>query len=62
MGLTGRFLLTEDGDDRIWLQAQARIGAMLSGARPWVSVRVPIQGGFLEGLDAVLGLGVSIPR
>ncbi|MEQ9569914.1 MAG: hypothetical protein RLN75_06960, partial [Longimicrobiales bacterium] len=44
-GVTGRFLLSEDGDDRVWHQAQARVGLDLGGARPWVSARIPIQGG-----------------
>jgi hypothetical protein len=61
VGVTGRFLLTEDGDDRIWHQAQGRIGLDLGGARPWVSARIPVQGGFLDGVDGVFGAGVAIP-
>lgn len=60
LGVTGRFLMTESGDDRIWHQVQGRIGADLGRARPWVSARIPVQGGFVEGLDGVFGAGISI--
>jgi len=59
--LTGRFVATAEGDDRVWHQLEGRIGVIAGGARPWISARVPVQGGFVDALDWVVGAGVGIP-
>ncbi len=57
--LTGRILLTEDGDDRMWHQLQGRAGMTFGSIQPWVGVRVPVQGDFLEDVNWTLQLGIQ---
>ena len=58
-GLTGRILLTEDGDDRMWHQLQGRAGMTFGSIQPWIGARVPVQGDFLEDTNWILQLGVQ---
>ena len=56
--LTGRVLLTEDGEDRMWHHLQGRAGMTFGAFQPWVGVRLPIQGDFVQDTDWTLQLGL----
>jgi hypothetical protein len=58
--LTGRYLATEDVDDRVWHQLQGQGGWTFGSVQPWIGVRVPVQGDLTEDVDWTLLLGVQV--
>ena len=58
--VTGRVLLTEDEDDRVFHHLAARAGWTFGSAQPFVGVRVPIHGFAKDVVDWTLLLGVQV--
>jgi hypothetical protein len=56
--VTGRAILTGDGDDRVFHTLQGQAGLARGAVQPWIGLRVPVQGAFVEDLDWVLRLGL----
>jgi hypothetical protein len=58
--VTGRILLTEDGDDRVTHHLHGRAGWSFGSVQPWIGARVPIQGQTTDFVSWTLQLGLRI--
>ena len=58
--LTGRFLLTEDTDDRVMHHLHGRAGWTFGSVQPWIGVRLPIQGDAADVISWTLQLGLQV--
>ena len=58
--LNGRAVLTEDGDDRVFHTVEGQAGLARGTVQPWVGLRVPVQGRFVEDVDWVLRFGIRV--
>ena len=58
--ITGRAILTEDGDDRVFHTLQGQAGVAGGVVQPWVGLRLPLQGEAVDDLEWVLRFGVRL--